>query len=153
MTLIGFPFLLWIFKRLFHSKLIYAGRVRYFFIFFGLFTLQMPTTIWAMKLAGVFTPNFQLVSDGLSSYAIISLTNLTLVSIACMFVYFKKRAWFLRAMVGICLFGVLYLGYLYNWYTVAPGWFFGFAGIDIGAMFLAIFIMDRLTAHPPDNLI
>lgn len=147
MSLLGFPILFWIAKKMYVNRLMYNSRLwKYFFMLFGLFALHMPAIFFAMKVSGIFTPKMQLFRDALHSYAFISLLNLSVLSFACMFIYFSKLKGWWKALLTAALYGLLYLAVSVGLLQVKDGWFLLFASIDIGGMYLCIFILDKLIA-------
>ncbi|MGI6451299.1 MAG: hypothetical protein ACOX3R_13870 [Desulfitobacteriia bacterium] len=80
----------------------------------------------------------------MNSYALISLVNLFLLSIVCMFVYYAKLKWFWKLLITLVLYGVIYLAGTLNLLYIKEGWFLLFASIDIGGMYLSILLLDKL---------
>jgi hypothetical protein len=145
LTVIGLTFLFWLFNKMYHSTAIYRPSMRrYLFMALGLYSIHMPIFFWIQILTGIVRPSTTFLADPMNSYALISLANLFLLSIVCMFVYYAKLKWFWKLLITLALYGVIYLADTLNLLYIAEGWFLLFASIDIGGMYLSILILDKL---------
>lgn len=145
MTMLGLVLLFWIAKRMYAVNFKHIRHSwRYIFMMFGLFTLHMPTILWPSILLGVFAPSTKILPDAMSSYALICLINLFLMSFTCMIIYFSKLKWWWNSIVVLALFGIIYIAYRLNIIYVKEGLLLIFATIDIFGMYLCVFILDKL---------
>jgi len=145
MTMTGLIFLFWLTKRIYSRRLIYVSSFwRYFFMIFGLYTLHMPTILWTFILSGILVLNTKILPDAMSSYGLICILNLTLISITCMVIYFSKLKWSWKSILALALYGMLYLAHRLTIFDVKDGFFLIFATINIIGMYLDVFILDRL---------
>jgi|GEM_PF-6589702 len=147
--MLGLLILFGLTKYIYKNKhMLWNPVLRYVFMFFGLFTLHMHTAWWIQLVSGLLTLNTKILPYAMSSLVLISIGNLFLISITCMFVYYSKLKWYLKSMIVLILYCVIYLAYKLAIISFnIEGWFLIFASIDIGGMFLSIFILDRL--FPP----
>ncbi|MFZ5969201.1 MAG: hypothetical protein ACOYVK_18755 [Bacillota bacterium] len=149
MTMLGLLILFGVTKYVYKNKYMFKKPIlRYFFMLHGLFTLHMPTAWWIQMLSGILTLNTKILPYPMSSFVLICVSNLFLISISCMFIYYSKLKWYWKSMIVLILYCVLYVAYKFALiYVNIKGWFLIFASIDIGGMFLYIFILDKL--FPP----
>lgn len=145
MTFPSLILLFWVARKLYHK--FYQGLnpvLRYIYIFFGLFTLHVPTIKWAFKLSGVLSLNMKILPDEFSSYALLILSNLLLISITCVIIYFSKFKWWWKSVLFLTLYFTLYISCKVNLIHIKEGWFLIFSTIDIFGMYLYIYILDKL---------
>ncbi len=137
-------------KAIYKRKTVYTKKtlLRYYFMFLGLYTLHMPTALWIQILTGIMKPNTELLSGDLQSYSLVSLLNLLILSVVCTFVYFSKIHLLWKILLTIALYAFLYLAKQYQIMYIKEDWFIPFATIDIFAMYLYIYIMNRLMTNP-----
>lgn len=146
MTMLGLQLLFWLTRYLYKNRYLFRKPILgYPFMFFGFFTLHMPTAWWIQILSGIITVNMKILPYPISSFVFISVGNLLLLSITCMFVYYSKLKWYWKSMIILILYYILYIVYKSGLiYINVKGWFLIFASIDIGGMFLCLFILDKL---------
>lgn len=145
MTFIGFILLSGLTSKIYTNTFKGTSRtLHYICIFFGLYTLHMITVLWAFKLIGIISFNTKIFPDDLSSYALLALSNLFLLIIICMVVYFSKLKWLWKSLLVLALYAALYFANKVNLIYFKEGWFFIFATIDIFGMFLYVYVLDKL---------
>ena len=145
MTVIGLTLIFWIVGKLYnktHEGLDFVWRC--IFIFFGLYTLILPTIKWIFKLSGILIINMKILPDGLSSYALVFLLNLLIYGTICMLIYFSKTKWWWKLLCLCPLYGLTYISILTNLIGVKKGWFFIYSTTDILGMYLCVTILDKL---------
>jgi hypothetical protein len=85
----------------------------------------------------------KILPDALSSYALLALSNLFLLSIICTAIYFSKFKWQWKSIVILALYAALYIASKINLISIKEGWFLIFTTIDIFSMYLYIYILDK----------
>lgn len=145
MTMLGLLMLFWVSKRIYAVNFKKIRHIwRYIFMMFGLFTLHMTTILWVSILLGVYAPNTKVLPDPMSSYNLIGLINLFLMSFTCMIIYFSKLKWWWNSIIVLALYGIVYIAYRSNIIFVKEGFFLIFVTMDISGMYLYVFILDKL---------
>lgn len=153
MTL-GFMGIFWMAKKLYDSDIIYKpGMARYCLMFFGIFTMHMPMVMWGQIITGIVSPSRSLLGDPMSSYAFISLSNLIILSVVCMFIYFSKIKFHYKVLVTLALYCLIYAAKMAGLVAIKKGWFLFFSTADIFGMYLAVFVLNKLMTpkKPPLN--
>jgi hypothetical protein len=146
MTMLGLLLLFGVTKHIYKNKYLFRMPIlRYLFMLYGLFTLHMPTAWWIQMMTGMIYLNITILPDAMSSFVLICIGNLFLLANTCMFVYYSELKWYWKSMIVLILYCILYFAHkLALIYMNIEGWFSMFASIDIGGMFLCIFILDKL---------
>lgn len=145
MTMLGLVLLFYISKKMYAVKFKQIDPLwKYLFMLFGLFTLHMHIIFWPSILSGIITLNTKLLSDAMISYTLISLTNLFLLSIAWMTIYFSNLTWLWKLTIVFALYGVIYFASSLNIIYVKDGYFIIFSTVDIFGMYLSVFILNKL---------
>lgn len=151
MTMLGLLILFGLTKHIYKNKHMFRKPIlRYFFMLQGLFALHMHTAWWIQLVSGLLTLNTKILPYAMSSLVLISIGNLFLLANTCMFIYYSELKWYWKSMIVLILYCILYVAYKSALiYVNIKGWFLIFASIDIGVMFLSIFILDKL--FPPSQ--
>lgn len=137
MTIVGLVILFGVVKKMSKSISIYTGHIwRYILMLFGLFPLHMVIIWWVMLLSGIVRINLKIFPDAMISYNFISFLNLFVLSITCMIIYFSILKGWLKSIVILFLYGVLYSTEKLNIIYIKEGWFLIVATIDIFGMYL-----------------
>lgn len=145
MTVVGLILLFTVTRKIYKSTFKPLGHMlRYTYIFFGLYTLHMPSITWAFKLTGILAFNMGIIPDPLSSYAMLALAVLFFLSITCMFIYFSKLKWLWKLMLTLTIYIVFNIASILNLIYIKEGWFFIYTTISFSSMFLFIYILDKL---------
>lgn len=144
MTMVGVVLLFGVVKGIYRNRLIFKGNLYYISMFFGLYTLHMPTAWWIPILSGMITVNLKILPNAFNSYALMSILNFSILSIICMYVYFSKIKRYWKLAVTLALYIILYFTYRSSLIYVKEGFFLIFASIDIWGMFLCVFTLDKL---------
>ncbi len=144
-TMIGLPVLFTFWKKVSKSNFVFnVGIWRYLSMFFGLFTLHMITIWWPFLILDIVKINKKIFTDPLTSYTFISLLNLFISSIVCMFIYFSKSKWWIKSIAIWFLYSVIYISNNLNIIHIKPGWLLLVATIDTFGMLLYVYILDKL---------
>lgn len=144
-TILGITVLLEGGKKMFRCSSIFSGNIsRYLLMFFGLYTIHMAFIWWPLLLSGIVGINKKIFSDPLTSYTFISFLNLLILSITCMIVYFSTLKRWLKSIILLMLYGILYLAKNIGIIYIKDGWFLLISTIDIWVMYLLVHLMNRL---------
>ena len=145
MTMLGLIILFYIAKRMYVVKFKQINPIwKYFFMLFGLYSLHMPLIFWPSILLGIITLNTKLLPDAMNNYALISLINLFLLSIAWLTIYFSNLKWLWKLTIVFALYSIIYFTISLNIIYVKEGYFFIFSTMDIFGMYLSVYILNNL---------
>lgn len=117
---------------------------RYAYIFFGLFTLHMPTIIWTFKLSGIQTFSYSILKDAVSSYSLLALINLFVLANTIMIIHILRFKWHWKASVILALYIAYYIMFKLDLIYIKEGWFLIFTTVNIFGMYLYTYIMEKL---------
>ena len=144
-TIVGIVLLCSIVRRVYHeSRNFITPFTRYIYTFFGIYSLQMPIVVWAFRLTGIQNFNEHILADPGSSYALLALIHLVILSNLIMSTYFAKLNWKWHLPIIISVYAGYYFLAKFDLIIIKQGWFWGFSSISIFSMYFFVFILDYL---------
>lgn len=146
LTVFGLVIIFWLVKKIYnrcHSRVPITAAFRHILIFFGLFTLYMPTIIWPFKLMEIQT--FKLVlPDSIISFSLMSCSTMVILANTMIIIHLYTVKWQWKLISILMLYIVHYLAYKYNLIYTKEGWFLIFTTFNIFGMYLYTYILNRL---------
>ncbi|MDR3543623.1 MAG: hypothetical protein P4L69_22105 [Desulfosporosinus sp.] len=146
MTFVTLIVYFWWAKRNYLNSLKGIKPLRYyFFIFIGLFPLDVVTILWAFILSGYqnYTGNF--IPDPVRSPYVVAVLYYVLLAITMILIYFLKLKWRWKSIVILTFYGVNYLAYkIHIFYFFNTEWFLIFSTVSIFSVYLSVVFIDHL---------
>ena len=146
MTVVGLIIFFWLAKKEYLKSFEGIKPLKYYFyIFLGLFPLDVVTILWGFILSGYqnYTRNF--IPDPVRSPYVVALLYYVFVAITMMLIYFLKLKWHWKSIVILSIYGVNYIAYkLHILYFFKTGWFIIFSTVSIFSIYLSVVFLDFL---------
>lgn len=146
MTVVSLIIYFWWAKKNYLKSLAGIKPLRcYFYIFIGLFPLNVITLLWGFILSGYQNYTINFIPDPVGSPYVVSVLYYMLVAITMELIYFLKLNWIWKSTVILAIYGINYLAYtLHIFYFFNIGWFLIFSTVFILSMYLSVVFLDRL---------
>lgn len=152
MTFVGLQVFFLIVKRIYEQNFKELNQLwRCIYIFFGLFTLHVITIFWVSKLTGILIPNMEFLSDEFWSYTLAALSNLIVLSIVCMLIYYWNGKSLWKLLLFTSLYIAIYFACEINLISIKKGWFFPYTTINIFSMYLYVVLLNKLYVSKTDS--
>ncbi len=145
MTFSGFILLCWIAKKIYKSIPSDIKPVLlYTYVFFSFFNLYLITLSWIFKVSGIIDFNMGILPDSMRSYTLLAVSNMLIITIPCMVIYFSglKLRW--KAIVIVVLYFTVFIEYKMKLLLIKQGWFLIYTTIEIFATYFYVMMLDRL---------
>ncbi len=149
MTVIGFPILIWVAKKMYLKILKGIKPITYYgYIYMGLFALYVVTLLWGLDVAGLMRFSTTLLKDAKCSRYSLYLVYYTLSSAIMLLAYFLKTKFRYKALIIIALYALYFAGYKLNLIYFKEGWFLSVSSITILWLYLSVLMLDKFLGGP-----
>ncbi|SDI26188.1 hypothetical protein [Desulfosporosinus hippei] len=145
MTLVGLIIYFWWAKKNYIKGLVRGIKPLrlYFYIFMGLFPLDVITLLWGFILSGYQNYTRNLIPDSVRSPYLASFLYYTFVTIIIISIYFLRLKWRWKSGVILAIYGINFIAYkLHILYFYNMFWYVVFSTISIFSIYLSIVLLD-----------